>query len=174
MGLLSWIGLRRRNQWEPMTLIDNFLSSPLTYLSFLFYHIVLLLRGRPFLPPRDKPAIRVVCISDTHDLKVDIPDGDILIHAGDLTNAGTVADIQKQLDWLREQPHAVKVVVAGNHDSWFDQNSRVEEDARSGAKPNMEGLVYLESGLTVQKIKGRTVNIFGVPDIPSIGPKEFA
>lgn len=45
---------------------------------------------------------------------------------------------------------------------------------RSGAKPNMDGLIYLESGLTVQKVKGRTVNIFGVPDIPSIGPKEFA
>ncbi|KAM0343997.1 hypothetical protein ACHAPU_008055 [Fusarium lateritium] len=174
MGLLSWIGLRRRNQWQPMTLIDHFLSSPLTYLSFLFYQIVLLLRGRPFLPPRDKPAIRVVCISDTHDLKVNIPDGDILIHAGDLTNAGTIADIQKQLDWLREQPHPVKVVVAGNHDSWFDQNSRKEEDARSGAKPDMDGLVYLESGLTVQKVKGRTVNIFGVPDVPNIGPKDFA
>ncbi|KAG5751315.1 hypothetical protein H9Q69_003236 [Fusarium xylarioides] len=174
MGLLSCIGLRRRNQWEPMTLLDNLISSPLTYLAFLFYHAVLLLRGRPFHPPRDKPAIRVVCISDTHDLKVDIPNGDILIHAGDLTDSGTVADIQKQLDWLREQPHPVKVVVAGNHDSWFDTKSRHEEDARSGAKPNMEGLHYLESGLTVQKIKGRTVNIFGVPDIPSIGPKEFA
>ncbi|KAG8360884.1 hypothetical protein FVEN_g1810 [Fusarium venenatum] len=174
MGLLSYVGLRRRDQWEPMTLIDHFLSSPLTYIAYLFYHIVLLLRGRPFLPPRNKPAIHVVCISDTHDLKVDIPRGDILIHAGDLTDAGTVSDIQKQLDWLKEQPHPVKVVVAGNHDSWFDQKSRPEEDARSGAKPNMDGLIYLESGLTVQKVKGRTVNIFGVPDIPEIGPKEFA
>ncbi|KAF5017452.1 hypothetical protein F66182_10622 [Fusarium sp. NRRL 66182] len=174
MGLFSWIGLRRRNEWEPMTLLDNLISSPLAYLSFLFYHIVLLLRGRPFHPPRDKPAIRVVCISDTHDLKVDIPKGDILIHAGDLTNAGTVADIQKQLNWLREQPHPLKVVIAGNHDSWFDKKSRREEDVRSGAELDMDGLIYLESGLSVQKIKGRTVNIFGVPDIPNIGPKEFA
>ncbi|KAJ4015127.1 hypothetical protein NW752_006579 [Fusarium irregulare] len=174
MGLLSLVGLRRRNQWEPMTLIDHFISSPLTYIAYLFYHIVLLLRGRPFLPPRDKPAIRVVCISDTHDLKVDIPRGDILIHAGDLTDSGTVEDIQKQLDWLKDQPHPVKIVVAGNHDSWFDKKSRPEVDVRSGAKPNMDGLIYLESGLTVQKVKGRTVNIFGVPDIPSIGPKEFA
>jgi predicted MPP superfamily phosphohydrolase len=174
MGLLSYVGLRRRNQWEPMTLIDHFLSSPLTYIAYLFYHIVLLLRGRPFLPPRNKPAIRVVCISDTHDLKVDIPMGDILIHAGDLTDSGTLSDIQKQLNWLKEQPHPVKVVVAGNHDSWFDQRSRLEQDAHSGAKPDMDGLIYLESGLTVQKVKGRTVNIFGVPDIPEIGPKEFA
>ncbi|CAG7560201.1 unnamed protein product [Fusarium equiseti] len=174
MGLLSLVGLRRRNQWEPMTLIDHFISSPLTYIAYLFYHIVLLLRGRPFSPPRDKPAIRVVCISDTHDLKVDIPRGDILIHAGDLTDSGTVEDIQKQLDWLKDQPHPIKIVVAGNHDSWFDKKSRPEVDVRSGAKPNMDGLIYLESGLTVQKVKGRTVNIFGVPDIPFIGPKEFA
>ncbi|KAH7275443.1 hypothetical protein MRS44_006346 [Fusarium solani] len=174
MGLLTCLRLRRRNQWEPMTLIDHLLSSPLTYLSFLFYQLVLLLRGRPFHPPRDKPAIRVVCISDTHDLTVDIPRGDVLIHAGDLTNAGTVADIQKQLNWLRAQPHPVKVVVAGNHDSWFDPKSRPEEDVRSGAKPDLDGLIYLESALTVQKIKGRTISIFGVPDIPNIGPKEFA
>ncbi|KAF4975136.1 hypothetical protein FZEAL_8035 [Fusarium zealandicum] len=174
MGLFTWLGLRRRNHWEPMTLIDHVLSSPLTYLSFLFYHAVLLLRGRPFYPPRDKSAIRVVCISDTHDLKVDIPPGDILIHAGDLTNAGTVADIQKQLNWLREQPHPVKVVIAGNHDSWFDAKSRTAQDADSGAYPDLSGLIYLESGLSVHKIKGRKVSIFGVPDIPKIGPKEFA
>ncbi|KAF5004518.1 hypothetical protein FDECE_9002 [Fusarium decemcellulare] len=174
MGFFTWLGLRRGNSWEPMTLIDHLLSSPLTYLSYLFYHFVLLLRGRPFHPPRDKPAIRVVCISDTHDQTVEIPWGDVLIHAGDLTNAGTVADIQKQLNWLRSQPHRVKVVIAGNHDSWFDVKSRPAEDARSGAKPNMDGLIYLESGLSVQEIRGRRVAIFGVPDIPMIGPKEFA
>lgn len=103
-----------------------------------------------------------------------MPHGDILIHAGDLTNAGTVADIQKQLDWLRSQPHAVKVVIAGNHDSWFDVKSRPSEDISSGASPNLEGLVYLESEQSVQQIKGRSIAIFGVPDIPSIGPEEFA
>lgn len=174
MGLLTWLGLRRRNKWEPLTLIDHLLISPLTYFTVHFYHLVLLLRGRPFHPPRNKQAIKVVCISDTHDQIVSVPPGDILIHAGDLTNAGTVEDIQKQLDWLKAQPHAVKVVIAGNHDSWFDEKARPEVDVKSGAKPDLTGLEYLESGMTVKEIHGRRINIFGVPDIPSIGPKEFA
>ncbi|CAM1511551.1 Fc.00g090640.m01.CDS01 [Cosmosporella sp. VM-42] len=173
MGLLTWLGLRRRNQWQPYTLIDNILSSPLTYLTVHFYHLVLFLRGRPFHPPRNKPAIKVVCISDTHDQTVNIPPGDILIHAGDLTNAGTVADIQKQLDWLKSQPHPVKIVIAGNHDSWFDASTRPEEDVKTGAKPDFSGLHYLESGMTVQEVNGRTINIFGVPDIPQCGSSKI-
>lgn len=174
MGLLGLIGLRRRNPWEPMTLLDHILSSPLTLLVTIFYQIILLLRGHPFHPPRNRPPIRVVAISDTHDQTVDIPDGDILIHAGDLTDDGTVRSIQKQLDWLKKQSHPVKIVVAGNHDSWFDPKSRKDEDVKTLKKPNLQGLTYLESTMTTQEIRGRTINIFGVPDIPEIGPKEFA
>ncbi|KAH6996166.1 Metallo-dependent phosphatase-like protein [Ilyonectria sp. MPI-CAGE-AT-0026] len=174
MGLLTWLGLRRRNNWERLTLLDHLLESPLTFLAIQFYHLVLFLRGRPFRPPRNKPAIRVVCISDTHDQTVSVPDGDILIHAGDLSNAGTVADLDAQLDWLRSQPHPVKVVVAGNHDSWFDPASRPADDVRTGAAPNLTGINYLESSMTVQEIKGRKVHIFGVPDIPKIGKSDFA
>lgn len=174
MGLLTWLGLRRPNQWEPLTLLDHLLSSPLTLLAIIFYRIVLFLRGHAFHPPRGKSPIRVVCISDTHDQTITIPKGDILIHAGDLTNSGTVSDIQVQLDWLKAQPHPVKVVIAGNHDSWFDERSRLIEDAKTGSKPNLDGLLYLESSLTVQTVKDRQVAIFGVPDIPECGPKSYA
>jgi hypothetical protein len=43
------------------------------------------------LPPKDPRAVRVVCISDTHSLHehvAQIPDGDILVHAGDFSNIG--------------------------------------------------------------------------------------
>lgn len=174
MGLLTWLGLRRSNQWEPPTLLDHFLSSPLTFVAVQLYCILLFLRGQPIHPPRNKPAIKVVCISDTHDQTVPVPPGDILIHAGDMTNAGTVADIQKQVDWLRAQPHPVKVVVAGNHDSWFDPRSRIPEDVGSGAKVDLDGILYLEGSLATPEVKGRRVAIFGAPDIPKIGPKSFA
>ena len=40
--------------------------------------------------------IRIVCISDTHSKFLPpIPDGDILIHAGDFTIRGSIAEIQK-------------------------------------------------------------------------------
>ncbi|KAL2838044.1 Metallo-dependent phosphatase-like protein [Aspergillus pseudodeflectus] len=95
----------------------------------------ILLGESPRLPPR-KPSvdpillppdqndlfpIRVVCISDTHNTRPPLPPGDILIHAGDLTARGTFDELQAQLQWLSAQPHAHKVVVAGNHDLILDE-----------------------------------------------------
>jgi hypothetical protein len=38
----------------------------------------------------DKKTLRLVCISDTHNQhrKIKVPDGDVLIHAGDITSKG--------------------------------------------------------------------------------------
>lgn len=65
---------------------------------------------------KDAVDITVVCISDTHNSVPDLPYGDLLIHAGDLTRGGTSEEIQAQLDSLNAQPHMHKVVIAGNHD----------------------------------------------------------
>lgn len=64
--------------------------------------------------------IRVVCISDTHNTEPELPDGDLLLHAGDLSQEGTFAEIQAQLDWMNSQRHTHKVVIAGNHDLLLD------------------------------------------------------
>ena len=38
---------------------------------------------------------RIVCISDTHNCaEVKIPKGDVLIHAGDLTNQGSYSEVR--------------------------------------------------------------------------------
>ena len=60
-----------------------------------------------------KDSLTIVCISDTHTLEPDLPDGDLLLHAGDLTNAGSFDEMQGQLDWLNRQSHKYKVVIAG-------------------------------------------------------------
>ena len=175
MGLLQVLKLRRSNDWEKPTLLDEFLASPLQALVLRIFHIILFLRGRPFRPPRDRPAIRVVCISDTHDHIVPVPDGDLLIHAGDLTNAGTVDDIQKQVDWLASLPHRHKVLVCGNHDSWFDELARRPEDKASGRKVELKGIHYLERQSVTLEFKGaRRLNIWGAPDIPKCGGSDFA
>lgn len=36
---------------------------------------------------------RIVCISDTHNCTVKLPKGDVLIHAGDLTNQGSYSEV---------------------------------------------------------------------------------
>lgn len=112
---------------RPVT--DYFISSPLVALVYPLHQILLRLRGPPRLPPPDAHPIRVVCISDTHTLQwPTVPDGDLLIHAGDLANDGSVREIQAAVNWLRSLPHKHKVVIGGNHDGYFDARSRLEED----------------------------------------------
>lgn len=41
-----------------------------------------------------------------------VPDGDLLIHAGDLTARGTMAEWWAACEWLASQPHRDKVLVA--------------------------------------------------------------
>ena len=47
--------------------------------------------------------------------------GDVLIHAGDLTYFGVLDEIEEALLFLNKLPHKHKLVVAGNHDFYFDQ-----------------------------------------------------
>ncbi|KAI2786910.1 hypothetical protein POX_g09306 [Penicillium oxalicum] len=117
------------NPYHRRPLPDYFIASPLLALLYPVHRALLHLRGPPRLPPPHAKPIRVVCISDTHTLEwPEVPDGDLLIHAGDLANDGSVREIQAAVDWLRSLPHPQKVVICGNHDSYFDARSRLEED----------------------------------------------
>lgn len=62
--------------------------------------------------------MRLVCLSDTHGLhaRLSVPDGDVLVHAGDASMQGGEDELRRFADWLRGLPHRRKVVVAGNHD----------------------------------------------------------
>lgn len=76
--------------------------------------------------PEPKKILKVVALSDTHNYQIDsVPDGDILIHAGDFTNKGTLAEIGKFNYWFMQLPHRHKLVVAGNHDLSFDSPDRL-------------------------------------------------
>jgi Icc-related predicted phosphoesterase len=67
----------------------------------------------------------VVCISDTHQRHRQLTDrlksshsGDILIHAGDITNFGRGLKPFDDFDqWLSELPFKDKLIIGGNHDS---------------------------------------------------------
>lgn len=74
--------------------------------------------------------LRIVCISDTHSLHrkaPTIPDGDVLIHAGDLTNTGKLHEVAQFNAWIGELPHQHKIVIAGNHDFCFEQEAEEAE-----------------------------------------------
>ncbi|KAJ5550240.1 hypothetical protein N7461_004938 [Penicillium sp. DV-2018c] len=117
------------NPFNRRSIPDYFVASPLVALLYPLHQVLLHLRGPPRLPPPDSQPIRVVCISDTHTHEwPDVPDGDLLIHAGDLSNDGSIREIQASVDWLRSLPHKHKVAIGGNHDSYFDVRSRLDED----------------------------------------------
>ena len=82
---------------------------------------------------------RVVAIADTHGrhAQLEVPPGDVLIHAGDLTLRGTLPQLAEVADWLRSLPHPHKVVIAGNHDFGLQ---RTPAEARA----LFHGLTFLE------------------------------
>lgn len=62
--------------------------------------------------------MRIVCLSDTHTLHdaVHVPEGDVLVHAGDFSSRGNKKEIEAFAKWFRGHAHPHKVIVAGNHD----------------------------------------------------------
>ena len=68
-------------------------------------------------PALHKDKVRFVCISDTHNHApregFTLPKGDILVHAGDLTNQGSYDELKKAANWLEKADCAVKLVIAG-------------------------------------------------------------
>jgi Icc-related predicted phosphoesterase len=69
--------------------------------------------------------MKIVCISDTHNCneQISVPDGDILIHAGDATTAGNFEQIKEFGSWFGSLPHKHKIFIAGNHDWLFETNN---------------------------------------------------
>jgi len=63
--------------------------------------------------------MRLVLLSDTHGRhkKLNIPDGDVLVHCGDFSHRGNLAETEAFGRWFATQPHTFKVLVPGNHDA---------------------------------------------------------
>jgi predicted phosphohydrolase len=86
--------------------------------------------------------MRLVCVADTHLYErwlPPVPDGDVLIHAGDMLQHGTMAELEQAAEWLRALPHPHKLVIAGNHDWCLQRTPVPARNLLEGA-----GLVYLQ------------------------------
>lgn len=83
--------------------------------------------------------MKFVCLSDTHNLhnQLEVPDGDVLLHAGDFTNYGNKRDIQNFNLFLNKLPHTYKVIIAGNHDFMFERKP-------TKARALLTNCIYLE------------------------------
>lgn len=79
--------------------------------------------GGTAMPGSSDRALRLVLLSDTHGRHagLEVPEGDVLLHGGDLTGRGTLDQLRETARWLRRLPHPHKVVIAGNHDFCLEQ-----------------------------------------------------
>ncbi|OGH56962.1 MAG: metallophosphoesterase [Candidatus Lindowbacteria bacterium RIFCSPLOWO2_12_FULL_62_27] len=102
-------------------------------------------------------SMKIVLIADTHNQhwNVKIPDGDMIIHAGDMSGSGTTSQVEDFLAWFRKLPHRHKILVAGNHDWLFELNN-------DQARQMVRGIVYLQDEAAV--IGG--LKIYGTPWSP--------
>jgi Icc-related predicted phosphoesterase len=92
---------------------------------------------------------RIVCLSDTHNRQgtFDVPDGDVLVHAGDMTGRGTLPEVTAAIAWLEAMPHRDKIVISGNHDFLFERENAL-------ARSLITRMAYLEdSEVTVQGLR---------------------
>jgi len=100
---------------------------------------------------------KAVFMSDSHGFHHDVhpPDGDILLHAGDLTMNGELNVLMDLNDWFGKQPHPYKVVIAGNHDRSLGQ------DQMLGFKIFTNAIYLLNSSVEIEGLK-----IWGSPYTP--------
>ena len=102
--------------------------------------------------------MKFVCISDTHMMhdRVPIPDGDVLIHAGDFSMRGDLVEIAGFNAFLAGLPHKHKVVIAGNHDFLFERGPSLARAAL------INGIYLQDSEVTIDGVR-----IYGSPWQPA-------
>ncbi|KAI0365767.1 metallophosphoesterase domain-containing protein 1 [Pilatotrama ljubarskyi] len=119
----------------------------------------------------NESLVRVVCISDTHnghDHVPPLPAGDVLVHAGDLTQSGTEKEIRSALEWLSSAPHPHKVLIAGNHDT-----ALATPNTCSAILDAFPDLIYLQDSSATLTIRGRQIIVYGSPRTPRHGSGVF-
>lgn len=108
--------------------------------------------------------MNITCISDTHNQHNNIPSkyltgGDCIIHSGDMTGRGSRVEVENFLVWYNELPYTHKILIAGNHDFFFEEAPEYEIEAVLAKYPN---IIYLnDSGVEIEGL-----NIWGSPVQP--------
>jgi Icc-related predicted phosphoesterase len=71
--------------------------------------------------------MKIVFISDTHNSheQLEIPACDLLIHGGDWSRHGVDTETNAFFDWFSQQPAREKILVAGNHDRFAEQEPEI-------------------------------------------------
>lgn len=105
--------------------------------------------------------MKIVFISDTHEQHeklVNLPEADMIIHGGDITNRGKIQEVEEFIEWFSALDYKYKVFIAGNHDFYFEKYTWYEIQERLP-----EGMYYLcNSGVEIEG-----VYLWGSPITPT-------
>lgn len=103
--------------------------------------------------------MKFVAISDTHcrHHQLKLPEGDVLLHAGDISYRGFKSEITDFFNWFGQQKFTHKIVIAGNHDFYLE---KLKADEIKALIP--KGVTYLNDSFIV--IEG--IKIWGSPVTP--------
>jgi Icc-related predicted phosphoesterase len=106
--------------------------------------------------------MRLVMLSDTHSFheQITVPEGDVLIHAGDLTMRGKLREFQDVAEWLDKLPHKHKLVIGGNHD-WC-----LEAFMKEGREDVVQDILNSSFYLRDSSINIDGINFHGSPWTP--------
>lgn len=152
----------------------------------------------------NEQPITLVLISDTHSCHgslAPLPEGDILIHAGDITKHGTIKEVEDFVQWFSALPYMYKIFVAGNHDHSLEpghlyhsafclMDARFDSRNYAVAKSAEESVRLIESIDLLQNtgtiylrpdrptvtvnVRDRRLVIHGLPNTPlTLGPNAF-
>ncbi|TVY73337.1 Metallophosphoesterase MPPED2 [Lachnellula suecica] len=134
---------------------------------------------------------RVMVISDTHEHSFDgtvMPEVDVLIHTGDLTNFGQLESLRESVKMIETIQAELKLVIAGNHDISLDKIPRVENmsdeeyseyhksalEIMTGSSATAAGITYLEEGThSFTLANGATFTVYASPYTPGSGGWAF-
>ena len=134
--------------------------------------------------PSRTVSTRVMVISDTHEFSFDgaaMPEVDILIHTGDLTNFGERTALEKSVKMMGTIQAELRPVIARNHDVTLDSVPRVENmsddeyaiyhrdavEIMKGQLSREAGITYLEEGTyTFTLGNGAKFTVYASPYTP--------
>lgn len=126
-------------------------------------------------------STRVMVISDTHEHCLDgtmMPQVDLLLHTGDLTNFGGLDSLRESIKMLGTIEAELKLVIAGNHDIALDSTPRVQNmsneeyekyhksalEIMTGPVAKEAGITYLQEGTyTFTLSNGATLRVYASP-----------
>jgi Icc-related predicted phosphoesterase len=145
---------------------------------------------------------RILVISDTHgttpygvgDLehafRWPLPQADILLHCGDLTRDGALAQHERTVEMIKKAPAKLKIVIPGDHDISLDEKyyerdwklhstvPKQDTDACRALYTNIEaqeaGLVYMEEGKQTFNVNGVKFTVYASAYTPEFGKWGFA